>query len=113
MVGRYSDAFLNTLPYPDLLMEFPVLASSVINPAFLFSIEPFSYAYFAAGNISVWFTPYWAAPNCNRLRHCFLCMLMILLICGVLTFRVRILNGPRQKWTTSITASDAVIDVRW
>ena len=34
-----------------------VLASSVINPAFLSLIEPFSYAYFAAGNISVGFTP--------------------------------------------------------
>jgi hypothetical protein len=29
----------------------------MINPAFLSLIEPFSYAYFAAGNISVGFTP--------------------------------------------------------
>ena len=34
-----------------------VLVSSVTNPAFLSLIEPFSYAYFAAGNISVGFTP--------------------------------------------------------
>jgi hypothetical protein len=35
----------------------PVLASSVINPVCVSLIEPFSYAYFAAGNISVGFTP--------------------------------------------------------
>jgi hypothetical protein len=38
-------------------MDFTVLASSVIKPAFLSLIEPFFYAYFAAGDISVGFTP--------------------------------------------------------
>ncbi len=38
-------------------MAFTVLDSGVINPAFLSLIETFSYTYFAAGNISVGFTP--------------------------------------------------------
>jgi hypothetical protein len=35
----------------------PVLASSVINPAFLSLIKPFYLSYFAAGNIRLGFTP--------------------------------------------------------
>jgi hypothetical protein len=43
--GPLSDGFL------------PILVSSLVNSAFLSLIEPFSYAQFAAGNISVGFTP--------------------------------------------------------
>jgi hypothetical protein len=39
------------------------VASSVINPAVLSLIEPCSYAYFAAGNFSVGFTPGIAAGH--------------------------------------------------
>jgi hypothetical protein len=44
-VGPVSDGFLQ------------ILVSSLANSAFLSLIEPFSYAQFAVGNISVGFTP--------------------------------------------------------
>jgi hypothetical protein len=49
-------------------LDFPILAPSVINPAFLALSELFSYAYFAAGNINVGFTPLWKERHvtCRR-----------------------------------------------
>ncbi|MBB5062600.1 hypothetical protein HDF15_000930 [Granulicella mallensis] len=57
MPRTYCAAILNTSPYPDLLMEFTCIGLNHNKSGFSFSIEPFSYAYFAVGNISVGFTP--------------------------------------------------------